>query len=64
MKIYKCSLNDLVQRIDHWTARITMLEHDKERNYKIGDCLMTSRIDTIDFGRGIIVTQNSIYQFK
>lgn len=64
MKIFKCTLNELCFRTDHYTARITILENDVEREFIVGDSLMTSRISFIDFRHGLLVTQNTIYNFK
>lgn len=64
MKYYKCLFHELVNKVDHYTARLTLSDTDKERGFVAGDIIQTSRIKSIDFVAGVIVTQNSVYLFK
>lgn len=64
MNTYRCDFTDLTTNfgVEH-RARVVMKEDHKGMGGRVGEVTITSAVKMIDFERGIIVTQNSIYLF-
>lgn len=61
---YNCHLLNLINEGYGFRARVEMLEDHKALGGSTREITVTSAIKTIDFVNGIIITQNSIYQFQ
>jgi hypothetical protein len=67
MKLMRCELIGLLQHYQSniFTAKIKRLEdHPRLGPPKSGAFTVTSAIRSIDFDKGLIVTENNLYSFK
>lgn len=67
MNVYRCEFISIEQEPHfsaRWRANVKLLDDHKGFGGQSGDRCTTSTIKLIDFERGIIVTQNSVYIWR
>lgn len=65
MNVYRCKFLEIFHYpCNDIRARVILLDNHKAMGGNAGDTCTTSKLKSIDFERGIIVTQNSMYLFE
>ena len=62
MNIYRCKLLAITNEYaGEWRAKVELLDDHARFGGNKGDYCTTSKVKSIDFEKGVIQTQNSIY---
>ena len=63
MNVYHCDFVEIVDYFGSIRAKVVIRDNPDSGRWSADEVLITSKVKSIDFEKGVIITHNSIYLF-